>query len=1040
PNIYNSFFLNNYASGAGGAIYNACDNSGQAGPNFIYNSVYYGNQTAGSGGVEENMSYSGAIRPSFINCDFVGNQASGKGTCFYNFSSSVILSNSIVWGNSFILSQTIGNLIQDYDKTGAQVYLSTINYSIIQGGFTGTGNMATDPLFVGSGAGPDNIWGTADDGFMLGCNSPARDAGTSFAWTQDILGNPRPFGNAVDIGAYEIETSDQPVKASLSIATSGSLCAASPVVFNATYSNGGSNPKFYWLKNNSLVASNVTTYADSNLSYKDSLFCIMYSNLYCTINKTDSSNVLKFSNSAVNKPIITISSDSNRICEGSTIPFKATISAGGPNPIFNWYKNDTLVVGATGSTYTFNNYHKGDSVFCTLISSSICSDTNIVRSKKLAVRVFSSPNISLKGSLCSSSNITVGSDSTLNVINWKSSYYPYTSISTYYGAAVNTAFIGTSQYGSLILSVTDKNGCQNAINPVVINDTVRPYINIYSNQGNSVCAGTLVNFNAYSNNGGTKPSYQWAVNGVKVGIDSIGYANNTLPDSALVSCKVLSNAACLTIDTVSAFLKMSVNKYLHPSVVIASNVPQTVCGNTAINVKATIADGGINPSITWYKNNNSITSGSFFYTDSLNTSISGKDSFYAVIYVNGQCVFQTLDSSNVLRFNVKPKPSLGGTISFAKCNSGLFDLTSLYKDTTVSYLWNTANPYKTDIGSYQVIGTKNSSGCKDTANFILSNITPVTVSLSGGNCQSANLSANSSQNFSSLNWVCNNKVLQTVNYSSVYYAGTDTNGITIAGGNGGSILQNQLADYPGGLFVDKKGNVFVADATNNRIMKWLKGATSGITVAGGNGAGNATNQLNYPLGVYVDTSGNIYIADSRNHRVQKWKDGDSYGKTVAGNAAAVAGSTSNLLNNPTGIYVDVANNIYISDYLNNRIQKWASGAINGTTVAGGNGAGSGANQLNTPMSVWVNEKNNNDVYIADAGNNRIQVWSAYTTAGYTIMGGNNSGSGLNQFNRVSGMVMSPDRSTVFACDEYNNRIVSYNIYSGTTTILIGANG
>jgi hypothetical protein len=121
--------------------------------------------------------------------------------------------------------------------------------------------------------------------------------------------------------------------------------------------------------------------------------------------------------------------------------------------------------------------------------------------------------------------------------------------------------------------------------------------------------------------------------------------------------------------------------------------------------------------------------------------------------------------------------------------------------------------------------------------------------------------------------------------------------------------------------VDGSGNIYVADYNNNRIQKWAPGATSGTTVAGGNGAGSGDNQLNRPFGVFVDGSANVYVAD----------------------------------------------------LANNRIQKWAPGAASGTTVAGGNGAGSGANQLDLPFSVFVDGSAN--VYVADRANNRIQKFS-----------------------------------------------------------------
>ena len=76
--------------------------------------------------------------------------------------------------------------------------------------------------------------------------------------------------------------------------------------------------------------------------------------------------------------------------------------------------------------------------------------------------------------------------------------------------------------------------------------------------------------------------------------------------------------------------------------------------------------------------------------------------------------------------------------------------------------------------------------------------------------------------------------------------------------------------YPGGVVVDHLGTVYVADGENARIMGWMKGATQGNIIVGGNGRGEKSNQLNWPVGLSFDRHGNLYVVDYRNHRVQKF--------------------------------------------------------------------------------------------------------------------------------------------------------------------------
>ncbi|CAF5111413.1 unnamed protein product, partial [Rotaria sp. Silwood1] len=69
------------------------------------------------------------------------------------------------------------------------------------------------------------------------------------------------------------------------------------------------------------------------------------------------------------------------------------------------------------------------------------------------------------------------------------------------------------------------------------------------------------------------------------------------------------------------------------------------------------------------------------------------------------------------------------------------------------------------------------------------------------------------------------------------------NGITVAGGNGKGSETNQL-DRPWGLYVDDDLTIYVADPYNHRIVEWKSGATNRKVVAGGNGEGNGIDQLN----------------------------------------------------------------------------------------------------------------------------------------------------------------------------------------------------
>jgi sugar lactone lactonase YvrE len=111
--------------------------------------------------------------------------------------------------------------------------------------------------------------------------------------------------------------------------------------------------------------------------------------------------------------------------------------------------------------------------------------------------------------------------------------------------------------------------------------------------------------------------------------------------------------------------------------------------------------------------------------------------------------------------------------------------------------------------------------------------------------------------------------------------------------------------------------------------------STGITLAGVAGSsGTSATQLSNPYGMALDSSNTIYISDRNNSRVQKFLTGSLTGTTVAGQSNGVAGSTLSYLNYPSELEVDSSGNIYVVDSHNHRVLFWPSGSSTGTIVAG----------------------------------------------------------------------------------------------------------
>ena len=213
-------------------------------------------------------------------------------------------------------------------------------------------------------------------------------------------------------------------------------------------------------------------------------------------------------------------------------------------------------------------------------------------------------------------------------------------------------------------------------------------------------------------------------------------------------------------------------------------------------------------------------------------------------------------------------------------------------------------------------------------------------------------------------------------------AGNGTRGYSGGGGQAGSAELNG----PAGLATDSAGNLFIADNFNQRVFKVTPGGVIS-TIAGngtpgysGDGGPATTAQLNEPWGVAVDSAGNLFIADLVNNRIRKVTT-DGVIHTVAGmGAAGYSGdggpATMAQLNYPVGVTVDSSGNLFIADSGNNRVRKVATGGTIGTVVGNGvpgfvgDGAAANLAELDKPTGIAVDRLGN--LFISDHGNNRIR--------------------------------------------------------------------
>jgi trimeric autotransporter adhesin len=210
------------------------------------------------------------------------------------------------------------------------------------------------------------------------------------------------------------------------------------------------------------------------------------------------------------------------------------------------------------------------------------------------------------------------------------------------------------------------------------------------------------------------------------------------------------------------------------------------------------------------------------------------------------------------------------------------------------------------------------------------------------------------------------------------------NGTLGYAGDGGAATAAEL-DLPTGVAVDASGNLYIADALNAVIRKVAPSGTistvAGTGTSGYSGDGGAATaaELDEPCGVAVDAAGNLYIADKNNNRIRKVTPSGTIGTAAGGGTSGLGDggtATAAELFEPMGVAVDVSGNLYIADNGNDRIRKVTlSGTIstvagNGTYGCSGDVGAATAAALAGPQEVAVDASGN--LYIADVNNNRIR--------------------------------------------------------------------
>lgn len=266
------------------------------------------------------------------------------------------------------------------------------------------------------------------------------------------------------------------------------------------------------------------------------------------------------------------------------------------------------------------------------------------------------------------------------------------------------------------------------------------------------------------------------------------------------------------------------------------------------------------------------------------------------------------------------------------------------------------------------------------------------------------------------------KVTPSGNVST--FAGSGTAGFADGAGT------NAKFNSPRGITIDAVGNLYVADGINHNIRKiTIAGVVT--TLAGSGIAGfadgvGAAAQFHFPKEIKADAAGNLYVADDINHRIRKVTPTGTV-STIAGSVLGSAdgqGATATF-NQPTGIAVDAAGNLFIADAKNHRIRKITSaGVVSSLAGSGVEGSADGdgiAAQFNTPTGIAVDNLGN--IFVAEDGNiiRKITATGTVTTLAGSASGFNDGTAAAAKFNTPSGLAVDAS-GKIYVADRLNHRI------------------
>lgn len=172
------------------------------------------------------------------------------------------------------------------------------------------------------------------------------------------------------------------------VSSSLTICDGASATLDATITNGGSSPTYQWKVNGSNVGTNQSSFTSSQLQNLDDVSCVLTSNAGCTTTSSATSSTVTVNVSGVSiTPSASLTATSMDICSGTEVTITAAATDAGGSPTYQWTKNNQVIAGVTGTTFTSSDLAHADVIGLNIFSDDKCaSGAGIANNVNMTVR------------------------------------------------------------------------------------------------------------------------------------------------------------------------------------------------------------------------------------------------------------------------------------------------------------------------------------------------------------------------------------------------------------------------------------------------------------------------------------------------------------------------------------------------------------------------------------------------------------------------------------------------------------------------------